>query len=363
MKRLLHLFFTLLAVSVFAQQKQKTENVFLITTDGFRWQEVFNGADSAMLNDIQFVKNPNEIEPLFWSDTLEKRREKLLPFFWKTVASQGQLYGNRNYGNKVAVSNPFWFSYPGYNEILTGFSDKRINSNNKIENPNQTVLEFINKQKGFEGKVAAYTSWETFPFIINEKRSGIMVNSGLEPATGKSLTPKEELLNQLQSNVPSPWGSTRNDWITYYLAKEYIIKNQPRVFFLSFDETDDYAHAGNYDLYLKMGHMVDGFIADLWNYVQSNPKYRNKTTFIIATDHGRGHTPKKLWRDHGAKTPDSNEMWFAVMGPDTEPSGEMKSEGQLYQNQLAKTLAALLGLDYKNENNTVGETISTVIKK
>ncbi|MBL7748297.1 MAG: hypothetical protein JNM19_12750, partial [Chitinophagaceae bacterium] len=26
------------------------ENLFIITTDGFRWQEVFNGADSLLIN-------------------------------------------------------------------------------------------------------------------------------------------------------------------------------------------------------------------------------------------------------------------------------------------------------------------------
>jgi hypothetical protein len=34
--------------TVFAQQK--TENVFIIMTDGFRWQDLYGGADSTLMN-------------------------------------------------------------------------------------------------------------------------------------------------------------------------------------------------------------------------------------------------------------------------------------------------------------------------
>lgn len=53
---------------------------------------------------------------------------------------------------------------------------------------------------------------------------------------------------------------------------------------------------------------------------------------------------------------------MAYLGPDTPALGELKSEGQVYQNQIAKTLAALLGLNYTSDK-PVGEAINTVIKK
>ncbi|MDJ1502553.1 phosphoglyceromutase [Xanthocytophaga agilis] len=358
-KPILFILFTILCVNSITAQ-HKTENVFLIMTDGLRWQEIFRGADSALINDVVFTPSPEDVKPQFWKETTQQRREVLFPFLWTTIGKQGQLYGNRHYGNKVNVKNPFWFSYPGYSETLTGFVDTRINSNDKVLNPNQTVLEFINQQKGFTGKVAAYTTWDVFPFIINESRSRIPVNSGYEQATGQ-LSVQEELLNDMQKQVPSPWGTTRLDWMTYYLAKEYIKKNKPRVFFLSFDETDDYAHAGKYDTYLKTAHMVDGFIGDLWNFVQSQPQYKDKTTFIITTDHGRGDEPKALWKDHGDKVVHADQIWMAVIGPDTPNQGEMKVEGQYYQNQIAKTLAAFLGITYTN-TQPVGEIISPASK-
>lgn len=355
MKHIILLLF--ISLTTFAQNK--TENVFIITTDGFRWQEMFGGADSALLNKKEFVRNKERLQRTFWSDTLEERRKKLMPFLWNVVAKEGQLYGNRWKGNKVNVKNPYGVSYPGYNEILTGYADEKINSNSKIPNENITVLEFLNQQKALKGKVAAYATWDTFPFIINEERSGITVNSGKELVEGK-LSEKEEMLNEIQSNYIS-LASDRHDFITYYLAKEYIKKKAPKAFFLSFDETDEFAHEAKYDEYLFAGNTVDKFISDLWSYCQSTPEYKDKTTFIITTDHGRGDKNKAQWTGHGRKVPDCYEMWFAVIGPDTPALGEIKTEGQLFQNQLAKTAAKFLGYDFQN-GKEIGKAIGTVMK-
>ncbi|MEZ4828629.1 MAG: alkaline phosphatase family protein [Bacteroidia bacterium] len=277
-----------------------------------------------------------------------------MPFFWSVISSKGQLYGNRKYDNKVNVSNHMWFSYPGYNEILSGFSDdERIKSNDKIDNPNQTVLEFINNQPHFKGRVAAFGSWDVFPYIINTHRSGIPVNAGFPSApAGENLTEKEKLLYELQAQIPEEWGSVRYDAFTHHFAKEYIQKNAPRLVYIAYGETDDFAHDGAYDEYLKAAHRTDGFIADIWNYVQSHPAYKDKTTLIITTDHGRGTIPVENWKHHGVRIPDADQIWIGVIGPDSPALGEVKKTGQLYQNQVAKTVATLLGLDYKNEKRT-----------
>jgi hypothetical protein len=342
-------------------QKLKTENVILITLDGMRWQEVFSGAEQRLITK-KFVSDSALLIKKFWNESPEKRRELLMPFFWTTIKRQGQLYGNRTLGNKVNVTNNQWFSYPGYNEILTGSADnERINSNDKFYNPNKNVLEFINQQKGFEGKVAAFTSWDVFPFIINSKRNGIPVNSGIVEATG-NLNSNEKLVNELIYETPNPLGETRLDAFTFHYGFEYLKKNSPRVLYLSFDETDDFAHGGKYDWYLESTHYTDGFISKLWTWLQSSEKYKGKTTLIITCDHGRGNKTDSDWRDHGSKMPECDQIWFAFLGPDTEALGEMSTNTQLYQNQVAKTLAAFLNLNYTNER-TPGEIISTAIKR
>ena len=363
MKRYLFSLLLLFFISFFVQAQRKTENVILITLDGMRWQEIFKGAEKQLITDKGFVSDSAWLARKFWNEDPAKRRELLMPFFWSVIQQQGQLYGNRSLGNKVNVSNNQWFSYPGYNEILTGFADnERIHSNDKFDNPNKTILEILNAKEDFKGKVAAFTSWDVFPYIINTKRSGVPVSSGLVPASGGDLTPEEKMLNELMFEVPNPLGDVRLDAFTFGIGFEYLKKNKPRVLFLSFDETDDFAHGGKYDLYLESAHYTDGFIRKLWNWVQSTEGYKDKTTLIIATDHGRGNHDKNAWRSHGSKMPECDQIWIAVLGPDTPAMGEVKTAGQLYQNQIAKTIAAALGINYTNER-PVGEVIATAFKK
>lgn len=351
------LFFTVGFSSV--AQTRKTENVVVVTLDGMRWQEVFGGADSSLINNEKYAHDTAGLKKEFWSDDSTQRREKLFSFLWSTVKQEGQLYGNRHLGNYVNVTNPYRFSYPGYNELFTGYADTAVNSNDKILNKNTNVFEFINKQKGYEGKVAAFSTWDVFPYILNAKRSGLYVNSDVDSLPFKS--PQFDIINQLQFLSPKPIG-VRPDVLTYMAAKEYLKEYKPKVLYIAFDETDDYAHAGYYNQYLSSAHAEDGMIKDLWNTLQAMPQYKGKTTLIVTCDHGRGDEIKDQWRDHGKDVKGASEIWMVAIGPDTKPTGEAKGSGQLYQKQMAATIASLLGFTFKPAQG-VAEPINNIVKK
>jgi arylsulfatase A-like enzyme len=132
---------------------------------------------------------------------------------------------------------------------------------------------------------------------------------------------------------------------------------KPAVLFLGFGETDEFAHHHEYDCYLAKMNAIDKMISDLWYFVQTNTEYKDKTTILITTDHGRG--VNEAWHNHGTFTRGSGETWVAVMGAGVEPKGEMKAEFQIYQNQLAATMAALLGLEWHPLRKT-GKSISEI---
>jgi hypothetical protein len=349
-----NLIFIFICASVLVAQAQnpkanKSENIILITLDGFRWQELFNGADSSMFRQQKHLKIAG-LQEKFWRENTTERRKMLMPFFWTTIATKGQLYGNRATGCKVNVTNNQWFSYPGYNEMLTGRADnERVHSNDKFYNPNVNVLEFLNGQQEFKGKVAAFTSWDVFPYIINDKRSGVYVSTGAFPVAGKDLNDREKMMNQLITALPNPLNDVRMDAFTFYYGLEYIKKTKPRVMYFSFDETDDFAHAGEYGAYLNSANYTDRFIGELWDYIQREPKYKDKTTMIISVDHGRGNNAED-WKHHGQKIADADQIWMAVIGPDTAPLGEVKGELQLYQSQIAATLAAFVGKKFSSDS-------------
>lgn len=334
----------------------RTENIVIITLDGLRWQEVFKGIDSVLTENNEYTPGAKDLYDHFGSETPETRRELLLPFFWKTIAKKGQIWGNRQLGNKVNVSNPHWFSYPGYNEIFTGYPDTTVNSNDKILNPNENVLAFLNRQKDFQSKVAAFSSWDVFPFILNEPRSEFDVNSGFEKVEGK-ISDAQRVLNDMNQFQTPFLGNVRLDYLTYQMAKEYMRQNKPRILYIGFDETDDLAHEGRYNLYSHAAHQTDAMIADLWQYLQATSFYKDKTTLFITCDHGRGDDGKRGWRDHNKNTEGSDQIWFAVMGPDIPAKGELSNQGQWYQKQFAATIALLLGYEFKT-NHPVAEPIN-----
>ncbi len=331
------------SATLFSQSGTDDRNLFIITTDGFRWQELFTGADSVILRNPAYVQDTALMKQMYWDTTAELRRKKLMPFLWSTVSQQGQLYGNRNCGNKMDVSNMYKISYPGYNEMFTGYPDPIFIPNVPLPNRNKNIFELLNEQKEFSGQVAAFSSWNIFSAILNKKRSHLPVNSGYEPMTDDGSL-NNEIINETQENVLHK-KNTRYDLLTYLGAREYIDEHHPRVVLISFGETDQFAHSGRYDLYLQQATEVDRMIAELWYAVQTSPFYKNKTSFIITTDHGRGKKPVS-WYRHGILTSGSGQTWFAVMGPGIAPEGEIKTEGQAWQKQIAATMTSLLGISF-----------------
>lgn len=328
-----------------------TSKVILITLDGLRWQELFSGADSLLVTNKAFVDNPEALKSEFWRATSKERRKALFPFVWEIIEKQGQLHGNRKLGSKMNLTNGMHFSYPGYNEILTGQADDtRINSNKKMSNPNMTILEYAQKSEKYVDRVAAFGSWDVFPFIVNEERSGLYVNAGFKKAKGLNLTTKEVFLNELQDQVPSPWGSVRLDAFTHHYALETMKEKHPNLVYIAYGETDDFAHDGKYDAYLHSAKNTDAFLRQLWNFVQQDPFYKDQTTILITTDHGRGTEPLETWKHHGNSIKNTDQVWLIALGKGVEAKGEIAFEEQIYTNQLASTIAELLSLEFRNKN-------------
>lgn len=326
----------------------KTRNLILVTTDGLRWEEVFGGGDPSLMTKKEGgVSQIPELRRDFFRETPKERREAMMPFLWGEIARHGQIFGNAEIGSVASVTNGHNFSYPGYNEIFTGKADPRVDSNDKVPNPNVTVFEWLESQPEYRGKVAAFGSWSVFDAILNAARGKFHENSGFEPLEVPDMNPGVTLLNRLLRETPTPWDGERYDSMTFHMGMEYFRQMKPRVFFLGFGDTDEYAHAGRYDRYLRAARRVDDYLKELWETVQAIPEYRGTTTLIVSTDHGRGAAEGGGWKSHGVKHKGSDKIWIAVMGPDTPPMGERTNVSPVTQSQIAATLSALLGKDYR----------------
>lgn len=340
-----------------------TRNVVLVVTDGLRWQEVFGGADSLLLfgDPARTGGDTSEIRRDFWRPSAGERRAALLPFMWGTIGRRGQLFGNLNVGSRVLVTNRLNFSYSGYNEMLAGFVDSLIDSNEFGTNPNVTVFEWLNQREEYRGTVAAFATWDVFDDIFARERSGIVMHTGWMRPYPAPRDAHDSILNRLYATTHREWRNNAWDGFMHAVMLRHLRVEHPRVMFVGYGETDEWAHQGRYDRYLRSARRVDAFLAELWSFFQSHPDYRGQTTMIVTTDHGRGRTVED-WTNHGADVPGAEEMWLGIIGPDTPALGERAGVRPVIQSQIASTLAAFLGIDYRGEMRRPAPAIADVVR-
>ena len=343
MKRII--FTLLLILPLLALAKGNKDNrLIIITIDGLRWQEVFQGAEENLLSDTKQVRDTELYRQTYWRSSPEERREVLMPFTWNTIAKKGLLIGTRNVNSMMQVANKTHISYPGYCEMMTGMVDETITSNDPINNPHRNVLEAANEDPRYKGKVVMYGSWKSTRFAIHNEQAGIPASVSYEPNIAKKQTPKLQLIDRMLEGMPHFWRSEHFDAFTYAYALETLKNEHPKVMWISFGDCDEWAHARKYDLYLDGAKGTDAFIRDIYEACEADKFYKGKTTYIITCDHGRGFGNE--WANHGSGTKGSEVTWVMLLGKGVEALGETKECGPFYTQQIAATIASVLGLDF-----------------
>jgi hypothetical protein len=294
-------------------------NVILITLDGARHQEIFTGLDPeivrATLKENETLEG-SALYQRYWAPTAEARRLKVMPFFWREwMVQSGSIAGNLARGSRVVLTNTHRFSYPGYAEILTGAAhDAVITSNDNRRYPFPTLLDVLHRRLALSTtQVAAFGSWETFNWIVSNRDDAFTANAGYEPY--ESDDEHVRFLSRAQVEAQTGWDTVRNDMYTFRLAMAHLETRRPRVLYLALGETDDWAHGQRYDRVLQTLERTDGWLKELWTWLQGDAQYRDNTAILITVDHGRGRTPND-WGRHGKDIDGAEETWAAFIGPD-----------------------------------------------
>ena len=353
--RLRILFILLPALSFGAGNERATRNLILVTADGLRWQEVFHGIDPLLAREPSAgMEHADSRRAKYERPTEAERRQALMPFFWNKLAPKAVLFPS------VTVTNGIRISYPGYSEILTGRAEDRlIHSNLPIQNPNETILEFLKRKLGLDRRqVAVFASWETFRQIAEHTPGSIFINAGYQAIDRPDASARLAELSQLQFHLLTPWDEARHDFITGSMALDYMATDKPRVLYVAFDETDDWAHERRYDRVLDAVAEFDSFLERLMSAIEDSPEYRGHTTVIITSDHGRGGTVKD-WFDHGNGVDGSGRIWLAITGPDLPAGAE--PAGTVEQRDIAPTIIKLMGLDPADYPGATGKPIAAAL--
>jgi arylsulfatase A-like enzyme len=174
-------------------------------------------------------------------------------------------------------------------------------------------------------------------------------------------TPEMNRIAGLRKRVMELWEESSNDVLTFELARAYVVEHRPRVLWLGLGQSDDWAHARRYDRLLDYLHLADGLLKELWETVQSLETHRDRTTLVLTTDHGRGLTPRD-WSEHDFGIEGSQDIWIAVIGPETPDRGELSDTAPVHQSDVAATILKLLGLDYRELDPDAGPPIEAAFR-
>lgn len=275
-----------------AQAAPEIQNVVLIVLDGIRTEEFFIGA-----NPNSRKRGPGD------------RKEKLFPFLWGELGprhAETQTFGNRfrqSPGSVCRVDNQYGISLPAYADLLGGVRQLTVRTN-RFEGrlPHPTVPDRL-LTDGLAGEdLAVFASWKHIADVTSAAPPpGFHVDTGLQPGLVAPL-----------------WKDARFDRDLHQALMNYLRRRTDeragplRFLFVAFNDSDEWAHIGNYGRYLSAMRRQDGYIRELYTYLESQPEYRQKTLYMITTDHGRGRG--RYWKSHG-RVPGSQYVWAMLHAP------------------------------------------------
>lgn len=279
--------------------------VILMTIDGARWQEIFQGEDPV------FVHGPR------------RSPAEIMPNLHRLATERGALVGAPGRG-VMRATGPNFISLPGYNEILSGRSPLACQDNDCAPASSPTVLD---EAYADGAKVAAFASWEKLA------RAVTVAPGRFDVSCGRAGDP-----------AINPWpggGDFRPDALTAQLALRYLANEHPDVLYLGLGEPDEYAHMTNYPGYLKALSFADAVLGQIFVTLDRMGDVGARTNVFVTVDHGRG----KDFRGHGSSYPESSRVWMFAAGPDIAARGLVASNGEHRLADVAPTLRVLMGLD------------------
>jgi len=276
--------------------------IVIVTLDGVRWHEVFEGVDAELA--ASHGLSPSEVVSA----------AELTPNLHRIVATHGAALGAPGHGAAISASGPNFVSLPGYAELLSGRRATRCRDNQCTGGGAQTLLDDFSAGSARDAQVAMYTSWPDIARVASVH--GLV----LEP-------------------VPrSP--SFRPDALTAELAIAHLKARPPRFLFLGLGEPDEFGHRNDYAGYLQAVRRADERIAEVDQVLSGLAAQGTRTALFITADHGRADS----FVEHGAKFPESARVWLIAAGSAVRASGFVAARRQRRLADLAPTVRQIAGL-------------------
>jgi hypothetical protein len=135
------------------------------------------------------------------------------------------------------------------------------------------------------------------------------------------------------------------DELSVFIARQLMRNLAPSLLLMTLHDID-VAHAGAYSLYLEGIQRADGLCAQIWNSIQSDPEYKDRTTLLILPDFGRdadGDPGGNGFQHHRTGGPLARTTWLLALGPGIR--GNTTVDRPIEPLDVVPTVGGLLGFD------------------
>jgi hypothetical protein len=278
--------------------------IVLVTIDGARWQEIFDGTDRE------------------WHRGPRRSSRELVPNLERLARDHGAAVGAPGRG-LIRATGPNFVSLPGYTEIMTGRAPIGCQDNTCAT---IAVPTFLDDAHEAGASVAAFGSWETLDRVVSSRPGAFTVSCGRAGDT---------------TIDPFPGGAEfRPDRITGALALRHLETERPDVLYVGLGEPDEYAHRGDYAGYMRALGEADAFVGQIVAALERMGARGADTHLFVTADHGRSRD----FEGHGGSAPESARVWLVASGPSITARGRVSSSHERHLADVAPTLRRLLGL-------------------
>lgn len=275
------------------QKKYKTEYVIILVIDGPRMSETFG--DST----YQYIPNLSSV-----------------------LAPQGVLV--RNFRNNGST-----FTNAGHTAITTGVYQS-IKNNGLVLPKNPSMFQYFLKEKGYDS-TQAYV-------IASKGKLNILTNTKNKKWSNQFLPSSFCGVNgQGMGYTPDP-----NTWRD---AQVILNTYHPKLTLINLLEVDVRGHQNEWKEYLQGIRNTDKTALELWDFIQSDTIYKDKTTLFITNDHGRhldGH--KDGFVSHGDNCEGCRSIYLVALGPDFKQN--VSIDNVYEQIDISATIAELLQFEF-----------------
>jgi hypothetical protein len=262
-----------------AAEGYRTENVVIAVMDGTAWRATFGDPE-----------------------------HRYIPRLWNELRPEATLY-TRFYNDDVTITKA------GHSTIATGTWQKVRN-----RGPRQTQPTI-------------------FDYLADERKigpEGVSVIFGKGPYAYDPTTSFPAYLGRFRPSAEIGIGesSLQHDSDVFAKVQDAMRKDRPRIVFANFGSTDHLAHSGSWENHVKAIRHQDDLLVRLWQEVQADPHYRDRTTLFVTNDHGY-HLDgvHEGFAEHGDSCEGCRHIMLLVIGPDIRKGAVV--ERPAYQRDIA----------------------------